>query len=96
GLLSTRIENGSYGPRYGELQLHFYAHDRNGTNHLKTERLEFAPVGVEMSKEMPWLSRFDSEQNVYVIAEVKRGRRGWNYPPPFTISKATPLLISDK
>ncbi|MDH3492828.1 MAG: hypothetical protein OEM82_04710 [Acidobacteriota bacterium] len=80
----------------GIVQLHFFAQDSYGTRFLKTEYLEFAGEGIESSKPTPWLSRIDSEQNIYVMAVVSRTGRSWSVQPEFDPYRSTRLVIAGR
>jgi hypothetical protein len=79
---------------YGEIQLHFFAKDRNGARYLQTQTIPFEGGNLKYSIEIDWLNRMDRDQNVYVMAEYVRRPSGFTIYPRFDDVNATPVLMS--
>ena len=97
GLFTPSLTEAVIPYRYGNLELHFFAKDQFGTRFLRTETMPVSRsrYGAHL-KEMPWLKRIDAGQNIYVIAQANKFSRGLTFPPDFSASVATPVLITDK
>ena len=94
-LLTTNleIETGSRFSKDISLNLHFFVKDKFSTRFLKTERI-FASTHVKSHvRSFEFLNNLSSQENLYVIPEVRNNYSGFDKQPFFDAEKAAPILL---